>query len=161
MKKAWAAFLILIFGLALTHSPVFAQGQPPVSEDDINRIARGLYCPVCENVPLDACSTRACSQWRDLIREKLELGWSDESIKSYFAEQYGMSVLPIPPRKGVFWLLYVLPPLFMLVGFALWFGMIRHENRKVEKLAPEDGIVEGDILHKLILTQEETKDSDE
>ena len=46
-----------------------------VTDDQVNAIAQQLYCPVCENVPLDVCPTAACAQWRATIREKLEAGW--------------------------------------------------------------------------------------
>ncbi len=40
-------------------APALAQGQPP-TDDEVNRIAKQLYCPVCENTPLDVCPTQAC-----------------------------------------------------------------------------------------------------
>ena len=43
-------------------------------------------------------------------------GWSDEQIKAYFAEQYGDRVLAEPPRRGFYWLVYILPPLGLLAG---------------------------------------------
>ena len=56
--------LILLFVLSI---PVtgFAQGSDP-TDDDVNAVAKQLYCPVCENIPLDACGTAACEQWRGL-----------------------------------------------------------------------------------------------
>ena len=36
------------------HAAVSAQ-QPTPSDDEVNAIARQLYCPVCENTPLDVC----------------------------------------------------------------------------------------------------------
>ena len=83
----------------LWSSPVSAQKATP-SDDEVNAIARQLYCPVCENIPLDVCPTPACAQWRALIREKLAEGWSEEQIKQYFADQYGTRVLAEPPREG-------------------------------------------------------------
>jgi cytochrome c-type biogenesis protein CcmH/NrfF len=53
-----------------------AQDTEPTgpTDDEVNAIAKQLYCPVCENIPLDVCPTQACAQWRDLIREKLARG---------------------------------------------------------------------------------------
>ncbi len=103
------AALVIISGL------VSAQ-QPTPSDDEVNALAREMYCPVCENIPLDACPTQACAQWRELIREKLALGWTHDQIKEYFAEQYGDRVLAEPPLRGLNWLVYVLPPFFILIG---------------------------------------------
>lgn len=99
-------------------SPAFAQGTDPGSptDDEVNAIAKQLYCPVCENIPLDVCPTQACAQWRDLIRQKLSDGWSEQQIKDYFVEQYGERVLGAPPARGFNWLVYLVPPLAIITG---------------------------------------------
>lgn len=93
------------------------------TDDDVNSIAKQLYCPVCENVPLDVCGTQACAQWRELIREKLVEGWTEDEIKEYFSNQYGDRVLSEPPARGLNWLVYVFPPLIFFAGaFFLYRG---------------------------------------
>jgi cytochrome c-type biogenesis protein CcmH/NrfF len=98
---AWA---LLVTSTSLAGG--LAQEATP-SDDAVNAIARQLYCPVCENIPLDVCPTQACAQWRALIREKLAQGWTEEQIKAYFVEQYGVRVLNEPPRQGWNWLIYI------------------------------------------------------
>ncbi len=109
--------LVLLLVLAAPAAPAWAQegGEGP-SDDEVNAIAEGLYCPVCENIPLDVCGTQACIQWRDTIREKLAAGWTEEEIKNYFVEQYGDRVLATPPARGLNLLVYVLPPVAILAG---------------------------------------------
>jgi cytochrome c-type biogenesis protein CcmH len=124
MKKfVW----VLIFALAVAalRAGTASAQQPTPSDDEVNAIARLLYCPVCENTPLDVCPTQACAQWRDLIREKLAAGWSDEQIKQYFVDQYGARVLAEPPRQGLNWLVYIIPPLVFLIGAVILFRAFR------------------------------------
>jgi cytochrome c-type biogenesis protein CcmH len=72
---------------------------------------------------LDVCGTQACAQWRELIREKLIEGWTEEEIKVYFSNQYGDRVLAEPPARGLNWLVYVIPPLVFILGaFFLYRG---------------------------------------
>lgn len=112
-----------LIGLVLMAS---APAQPPPpSDDEVNVIARQLYCPVCENVPLDVCPTEACAQWRATIREKLAEGWSEGRIKDYFVEQYGARVLASPPARGLNWLVYVLPPAAFLAGAYILYRAFR------------------------------------
>ncbi|HCE16654.1 MAG TPA: hypothetical protein DEQ80_02225 [Anaerolinea thermolimosa] len=133
---------VLVGGVAQT---VWAQ-QPTPSDNDVNRVARQLYCPVCENVPLDVCPTTACQEWRELIRLKLSEGWSDEQIKEYFAMQYGDRVLAEPPQRGLNWLIYVLPPVAILAGAVLVVRILRKMQVKPTpaevapppSLSPED-----------------------
>ena len=111
-RKTFLFSLLLAFLFAgLNGVSAFAQDVDPFlpSDDDVNAVSKELYCPVCENIPLDVCETKACEQWRELIREKLADGWSEEQIKDYFVLQYGDRVLSEPPRRGFNWLVYILP----------------------------------------------------
>ena len=92
-----------------------AQGPTP-TDDDVNRIARQLYCPVCESTPLDVCPTEACRQWRELIRTMLAEGKTEAEIKQYFVAQYGDRVLAEPPNRLVS---YTVPAIIILLGILL------------------------------------------
>ncbi len=127
--------LIVLTALASLFTHAQAQAPAAVSDDDVNRIANQLYCPVCENIPLDVCPTEACSRWREAIRQKLALGWSDQAIIDNFVELYGARVIGTPPKAGLNWLLYVVPPLAAL-GLGAAAFMILRKNRAA-KSVPE------------------------
>lgn len=112
--------LVMLAGSALSWpSQVALAQQPTPADDDVNAIARELYCPVCENTPLDVCPTEACRQWRELIRQMLSEGKSKQEIQQYFVEHYGARVLAEPPRQGLNWLAYLVPPVAFLGGVLL------------------------------------------
>lgn len=116
----WIVFVLLL--ITLIPLGASAQGSDP-TDDDVNAIAKQLYCPVCENIPLDACGTAACEQWRGIIRDKLAEGWTEDQIKNYFVDQYGDRVLAEPPRRGFNWLVYIVPlVMFVVGGFMLYRG---------------------------------------
>jgi cytochrome c-type biogenesis protein CcmH len=108
--------LVIIF-LSI-NSIALAQDHEPntPSDDEVNAIARKMYCPVCENTPLDVCPTQACNEWRELIRLKLSEDWSEQEIMDYFVDQYGYRVLAEPPTEGFNWLIYLVPPIAFVVG---------------------------------------------
>lgn len=114
--------LVLLAGLS--YQTAFAQDDQP-TDDEVNAIAKQLYCPVCENTPLDVCPTEACRQWRELIRQQLAEGKTEEEIKQYFVANYGARVLSEPPRTGFNWLVYIIPPLFILAGAFVLFRLFR------------------------------------
>lgn len=116
-RHLWLLPILLVLS-ALWAGTAFAQDPTP-SDNEVNRIAKQLFCPVCENTPLDVCPTQACAQWRALIREKLAAGWTDEQIKQYFVDQYGARVLSEPPRTGLNWLVYLVPPILFVVGVVI------------------------------------------
>lgn len=137
--------LIVVLALLVTivpiTSPVQAQETNPnvPSDDEVNQIASDMYCPVCENIPLDTCGTQACEQWRELIREKLADGWSEAQIKDYFVLQYGDRVLATPPARGFNWLVYVVPPMIFFAGAGILFIAFRRMRQTRE---PVDDAVE-------------------
>jgi len=96
-----------------------------VTDDEVNDIAGELFCPVCENTPLDVCPTQACADWRALIRTQLAEGRSAEEIKDYFAAQYGDRVLAEPPRKGFDLIIWLLPIAGVAIGGFFFYRYLR------------------------------------
>lgn len=109
-----AFFPLTLLLLLLFSAPALAQDR--VTDDEVNDVARGLYCPVCENTPLDVCPTQACEDWREIIREQLAEGKSEEEIEQYFVQQYGVRVLAEPPQRGFNLLVWLLPILAVVLG---------------------------------------------
>ncbi len=93
-----------------------------------------MYCPVCENVPLDVGHTQAWEKWRATIKEKLTEGWSEDRIKNYFVEQYGARVLATPPAEGFSWLVYILPPLAFGAGVFILYRAFKNWRIDADKV---------------------------
>jgi cytochrome c-type biogenesis protein CcmH len=123
---------VLLFSIiataVITFHAVRAQ-QPTPSDDEVNAIARQLYCPICENTPLDVCPTDACRDWRELIRQFLTQGKTPNEIKQYFVDHYGARVLSEPPRAGLSWMAYFVPPVTFLIAVFLLFRAFRTWKR--------------------------------
>ncbi len=127
MKKLYPLLLFVILLALFSVGTVAAQEGDDfgVSDDEVNAIAHQLFCPVCENTPLDVCETQACKQWRELIRLKISEGWTEEEIKQYFVDNYGARVLSEPPREGFYLLVYFVPPVIILAGIVILFRAFR------------------------------------
>ncbi len=124
MRK-WMGILgaLLGMGVLAIGRPVGAQPPTPaVPDDEVNRVARRLYCPVCENVPLDVCDTPACVQWKGEIRAMLAAGRSEQEILDFFAARYGMRVLAVPPPRGIGLGVWLIPALG-LPAAGLWLAL--------------------------------------
>ncbi len=124
MKKVLQILTFALLLAGLFTSVAIAQDDTP-TDDEVNAVAKQLYCPVCENTPLDVCPTEACRQWRELIRQQLADGWTEDQIKQYFVENYGARVLGEPPRSGLNWVVYLLPPALILAGAFVLFRAMR------------------------------------
>lgn len=139
--------VLITLTLALFVFPAAAQ-DGAVTDDEVNEVARDVYCPVCENTPLDVCQTKACADWRELIRTKLAAGESEQEIFEYFARQYGDGVLANPPRRGVsLVILWVLPVVVILLGL-LFFSRTMRGLRGAEMQAAYDTDPDLDLSSK-------------
>jgi cytochrome c-type biogenesis protein CcmH len=128
----WLALVVrlsVLAGVAAAQDGAQPTPTPAVSrvvtQDDVNRIARQMYCPICENEPLDACRTAACAQWKAQIAQMLADGKSDDEIKQYFVDTFGLKVLASPPVSGVTVWLWLLPIVALIIGAVYVYTVMR------------------------------------
>lgn len=90
-------FPLLLTLAALLALPLAAAAQnTAITDDEVNAVASDMYCPVCENIPLDTCPTAACADWREEIRTMLADGLSEQDVKDAFVVRYGERVVGTP-----------------------------------------------------------------
>jgi cytochrome c-type biogenesis protein CcmH len=132
IKGKFFLFLAVILASLLVASVAYAQGGQPYNptDNDVNRVAKQLYCPVCPNTPLDVCETKACEDWRAQIRDQLSQGWTDQQVIEYFVAQYGERVLAEPQRKGFTSLVWFLPLIVVLVGLGIVYEVLRNWRKQ-------------------------------
>ena len=167
-KPVWIFLFLLFAGLALfasmtvTHR-VLAQAPAPtaqpggsVSDNDVNRVAKKLYCPVCPNTPLDVCQTQACKDWRAQIRDQMSSGWTDQQVMDYFVRSYGERVLAEPERGGFTSLVWMLPVLVVALGLVLvwlilksWRANQKAQPAAVQQTMPSTPAVPRDVMAKI------------
>ncbi len=126
MKYKLLLVLLSLFAVFFVATVVaYAQEKNP-TDDEVNAVAKKLYCPVCPNTPLDVCETKACEDWRAQIRDQLSAGWSEQQIIDYFVAQYGERVLAEPQRSGFTSLVWMLPVLAVLFGVVLVWQVLKN-----------------------------------
>ena len=96
------SLLILALGLLILLAASLTQAQDggaAITDDQVNAIASRMFCPVCENEPLDVCMTAACARWREDIRGQLAAGRTEDQIIADFVARYGerASATPLDP----------------------------------------------------------------
>lgn len=146
---------ILVFSASLfVVAVVNAQDGTPEfpTDNDVNTIAKQLYCPVCPNTPLDVCETKACIDWRNQIKDQLVDGWTEQEIIDYFVVQYGERVLAEPQRSGFTSMIWLLPVIVVLLGSVIVWQILR-SWRSQQTLWPVTNATEhrvsGEILEQI------------
>lgn len=119
MRRYFIVSLLLLLAL-----PALAQdgsiNEP--TADDVNEIAGKMYCPVCENIPLDVCGTAACADWRDEIAIMLGDGLTEDEIIDDFVFRFGDRVVGVPQNTTLRVLSLAVP---LLAVLALVFALFR------------------------------------
>jgi len=69
---------------------------------------------------------------------RLAQGWDEVRIKEYFAENYGIRVLAEPPRQGLNWLVYIVPPVAFLAGAYILFRAFRSWRVLAQQVSDEN-----------------------
>lgn len=141
--------LLAAIGLALVGgaAPVAAQSgdalPPGVTWDDVNRVARQMFCDVCEGIPLDECESIACVQWREEIARQLGEGRTDDEVIDYFVDRYGAEVAAIPrdttDRLIAFAAPAVVIVLFSVVGI-FQVRRLRQRGQQAGQVARRSGV---------------------
>jgi len=107
--------------------PAWAQTPTP---NQINAIAKDLWCPLCNGVRLDNCELQACIQMKDVIAQKLAAGESKEQIRAYFVQQYGDVVLGAPSNEGFNRVVWLMPVLVGLVAAGWLIFLVRSWTKR-------------------------------
>jgi len=141
--------------------PALAQDATPgkpVTADDINAVAKQMYCPVCENIPLDVCPTDACQQWREEIGTELAAGKTPDEIKSAFVARYGDRVVGTPEDPTLRALSLITPPAVAVVAIIIagWVVFRWRRNRQIANniAAPVSSLPTSDDDYRARLEQD-------
>ncbi len=100
------ALAALLLAALLLHTGLTAASAATIDEQTVE-IAKQLKCPVCQNVPVAYSQSQLAVEMRQVIREKVAQGESEDAIIQYFVDRYGEDVLLEPRREGFGLLLWV------------------------------------------------------
>ncbi len=91
-------------------------------------ISKNIRCMVCQNQSIDESNAPLAKDLRILIRNKIKEGKKDKEIYNFLTDRYGDFILLKPPLKSSTLALWLLPFIFLIVGFFIVF----YHNKKSE-----------------------------
>ena len=130
MAKVLACLAVLIF-MAVPAGAV----QPdeilddPALEERARAISQQLRCLVCQNESIDSSNAEVARDLRNVVRERLVAGNTDEQIIDFVVGRYGDFVLLSPPFRSRTVLLWVAPILMFMIGGLLIFAFYRNMSQ--------------------------------
>lgn len=109
------AFLLMVWTAPL-HAAVVDETDLDIR---VREIAKTLRCTVCQTENIWESGAPLAKQMRDVIRDRLSKGQTEEEIRAYFLSRYGDYILMQPPKHGVNWLIWIAPFVLLLGGALL------------------------------------------
>lgn len=116
-----------------------ASSSDPLSAEDVAQgIDKGLMCPVCPSETIDQSQVEIANQMQIIVREKLAAGESRDDIFQFFVDRYGPGILAEPPKSGFNLLVWVIPPMALLLGSGALTMIVRSMRRERPEYAEVD-----------------------
>ena len=91
-------------------------------------ISKNIRCMICQNQSIDESNAPLAKDLRILIRNKIKEGKNDKEIYNFLTDRYGDFILLKPPLKSSTLALWLLPFIFLIIGFFIVF----YHNKKSE-----------------------------
>ena len=89
-------------------------------------ISKNVRCMICQNQSIDESNAPLAKDLRILIRNKIKEGKEDKEIYNFLTDRYGDFILLKPPLKSSTLALWLLPFIFLIIGFFIVF----YHNKK-------------------------------
>jgi cytochrome c-type biogenesis protein CcmH len=113
-----------------------AAAQQQDLEEQVQKIASELRCPVCQNLSTGDSPSELAQEMRQMILSQLQEGKTPEEIKAYFVSKYGQWVLLAPTPQGFNLVLWILPFVAAGAGVVLVLFTIRRRAKNKRKHDP-------------------------
>ena len=130
-----------LFLLLALFTSSFALAQTVEIDERVFDIAAELRCPVCQSESAADSSSASSTEFRNIIRERLQAGESRADIIGFFQNKYGDWILMDPPARGLYLWVWGLPVAAGVLGLGfLGVLLARWRKNAAEPLTttPED-----------------------
>lgn len=138
MRRALLALAALILAAAAPMPPQPAEDRPLADASQELRaqaIHRSLRCVVCQNESIAESNAVLAADLRQVVRERVSAGDTDEQVRDYMVARYGDFVLLKPPFEADTWILWLGPFAVVLIGAVAIAAYLRR-RRGVPEAAP-------------------------
>jgi cytochrome c-type biogenesis protein CcmH len=143
---------LVLVALLLPAAAVAA--DTPLADANLERRAlalnKELRCLVCQNQSIAESNAELAADLRRLVRERIAVGDSDQSVRDYLVARYGDWVLLTPPVRRETWLLWFGPAALLLAAL----GLIAWYRRRQPAPVPPLDVDERRRLQALLADEE-------
>jgi cytochrome c-type biogenesis protein CcmH len=142
MKKF--VFFLMLLAVAIFPMASSAIARPvgdtfsdPAMENRARDLQRQLRCLVCQGESIDESRAPLAAELRQLVRQQMADGRSDQQIEDYLTARYGNFILMKPPLEADTYFLWAAPFLVLIGAAAVAMLVIGKARRSAADVPPD------------------------
>lgn len=146
--------MLLVPLIVISASAVFIEKklEDPAQEARARDVSGEIRCLVCQNQSILDSNADLAKDLRQIVRERIALGETDDEVRAFLVERFGDWVLLDPPFKMTTLFLWLGPALIFLLGAFAMLVFLRSRNREVDgekliKLSAEEEAKINELLN--------------
>ena len=124
------AALLIVMLLSVASITACIRNEDLTLEQREHQLETEIMCPVCDGETLDQSQSQTAQDMKQVIRDKLAAGQTNQEIKDYFVESYRTEeILAAPRARGFNLVVWIMPGVIALGGAAIVFFAFRGMRR--------------------------------
>lgn len=139
---------LLAAGLSALVISTQLEGPPRTNEDRVRSLSEDFACPTCDGQSVAESNAVVAQEIRREIRRQVDDGQSDAQITDALVASYNESIDLRPRSGGVVGLIWILPVVVMVFGFAALASVFRRWRHTEAKSATDADIDLVDALRR-------------
>lgn len=94
-------------------------------DERVYEVGSQLKCPICQGESVADSPSFLAKEMRQVIREQLQKGKSEQEVIQYFVNSYGSQIVWSPPWQGFTLLAWLVPIVLLLGGVVVLYATLR------------------------------------
>lgn len=154
------AFVCLLMALSVPSFGAIEIYEFKTAEDEARykALIEELRCPKCQNQNLAGSDAPIAVDLKNQTYQMINDGRSDTEIRAYMFERYGDFISYKPPVRPSTWILWIFPPILLIVLLMGWFYKAKQGRKISEQVDALSDSEEAQL--KAILKNHQTSDKD-
>lgn len=140
-KRTFIWLCLLAAGLSALVISTQVEGPPRTNQDRVRALAEDFACPTCDGQSVAESNAVIALEIRRDIQRRVDEGDSDAQVTDALISAYGESIDLRPSSGGIVGLIWTVPVVLMVFGFAALFAVFRRWQT-IELVGPTDSDVE-------------------
>ena len=122
---------LLVVGAVLAFAACSTSTSPLSEEEQRSQsLDRSLICPICPGETIDRSQVLLADQMQVIVREQIQQGKTDREIQQFFVDRYGERVLAAPRKEGFNLLMWIVPPVGVVLALYVLYRVTHSMMRR-------------------------------